>query len=102
MFTRIANVIVFRTIYKWVESGVGSPATRTLQWQIQGRHFRHVPPPPTVQNFCNFMQFFGKFWQNHRLAPPPGWLVPPPMGNPGSAPALECKFQIHQHLVNHS
>ena len=42
--------------------------------------------PPTDQNFLDFMQFFGKFdkivcWR------PPRWLAPPPMGNPGSAPA---------------
>ena len=41
------------------------------------------PPSPTAQNFHNFMQFFGKFWQNRRLAP--RW-APPPAGNPGSAP----------------
>ena len=27
---------------------------------------------PTAQNLLNFMQFFGKFWQYRRLAPPPG------------------------------
>ena len=42
--------------------------------------------PPTAQNFLNFMQFFGKFWQNRRLAPLPGGLAPPRTGNPGSAP----------------
>ena len=31
-------------------------------------------PPPTAQNFLNFMQFFRKIWQNHMLAPPlEGW-----------------------------
>ena len=30
--------------------------------------------PPTVKNFLNFMQCFGQFWQNHRLALPP-WRV---------------------------
>ena len=36
--------------------------------------------PSTAQNFLNFIWFFGKLWQNHRLAPPP-------TGNPGSVPA---------------
>ena len=38
--------------------------------------------PPMAQNFLNFRKF-GNFvcWC------PPGWLAPPPMGNPGSAPA---------------
>ena len=40
--------------------------------------------PPTAQNFLNFMQFFGKF--GNFLCWHPRWLVPPPMGNPGSAP----------------
>ena len=44
-------------------------------------------PPPTDQNFLNFMQFFGKIWQTCMLAhPPPRGLAPPPTGNPGSAP----------------
>ena len=33
---------------------------------------------PRGPNSFNFMQFFGKFWQNRMLAPPP-------RGNPGSA-----------------
>ena len=44
--------------------------------------------PPYGPKICNFMQFFGKFWQNRRLALPPGGLAPPPTGNPGFAPAL--------------
>ena len=40
-----------------------------------------------AQNFRNFMQFFGNFWQNCRLVPPPGGLAPPPVENPGSASA---------------
>ena len=39
---------------------------------------------PRGPNSFNFMQFFGKIWQNRMLAPP-GGLVPPPRGNPGSA-----------------
>ena len=42
-------------------------------------------PLPTVQNFLDFMQFFGKFDKIVCWCPPRG-LVPPPTGNPGSAP----------------
>ena len=42
-----------------------------------------------VQNVLNFMCFFGNFWQNHGLAPPPGGLVLLPTGNLGSAPAID-------------
>ena len=42
--------------------------------------------PNVAQNFRNFMQFFENFRQNHRLAPPPRGFLPPPTGNPGSAP----------------
>ena len=38
-------------------------------------------------NFLNFIQFFGKFWQNPRLAPLPGGLAHPPTRNLGSANA---------------
>ena len=41
--------------------------------------------PLTDQNFLNFMQFFGKI---SMFAPSHGGLVPPPMGDPGSAPDL--------------
>ena len=27
---------------------------------------------PMAQIFLNFMQFFGKIWQNRKLVPPPG------------------------------
>ena len=60
---------------------------------------KEAPPgacPPT-QNFLNSMQFFGKCWQYRRLAPPPGGLVPPPVGNPGSAPTQYKSFlTIHE------
>ena len=38
-----------------------------------------------AQNVLNFIQFFGKFWQNRMLAPQK-MLAPTPTGNPGSAP----------------
>ena len=45
---------------------------------------------PTGMHSClNFMQFFGNFWQNCRLAPPPGGLVLPHTGNAGFAPAFD-------------
>ena len=64
---------------------------------ISGRsrgHSQHVPP--MAQNFLNFLQFFGKFWQNCRLMPHPGWLVPPPTGNPGSAPGYSLDSSMHK------
>ena len=36
-----------------------------------------LPPLPTAQNFCKFMHFFEKFWQNHRLGAP-SWRVGAP------------------------
>ena len=53
---------------------------------------RYGTCPLQTKNFLNFMQFFdqsGKFvcWR-----PPPGGWVPPPTGNPGSAPELICKL----------
>ena len=42
-------------------------------------------PPPTAQNFLDFMQFFGKFDKIVCWRPPRG-SAPPPTGNPGSAP----------------
>ena len=48
-------------------------------------------PPHGPKIFSISCSFFGNFWQNCRLAPPPLGLVPPPTGNPGSAPAFKCK-----------
>ena len=42
--------------------------------------------PTGGPNSFSFMQFLGKFWQNRMLAPP-GELMPPPQGNPGSTTA---------------
>ena len=36
-------------------------------------------PPPTDQNFLNFMQFFGKTWQICMLVPPPRRILDPPL-----------------------
>ena len=52
-----------------------------------------------VQNFLNFIQFFGKIWQNRMLVPP----VLPPMGNPGSAPeknSLTLEKIVHASLTS--
>ena len=43
-------------------------------------------PPAMVQNFLNFMQFFGEFGKIIRRHPLPGGLAPPPTENPGSTP----------------
>ena len=43
---------------------------------------------PYGPKISQFHAVFRKIWQNHMLAPPQGGgLAPPPMGNPGSAPA---------------
>ena len=34
-----------------------------------------------------------QFWQNHRLAHPPGGLGPSPTGNPGFAPESRTELQ---------
>ena len=41
--------------------------------------------PPSGPTFLHFHAVFGKNWPNNRSAHPPLGLVPPPMGNPGSA-----------------
>ena len=46
-------------------------------------------PPPLAQNFFIFMQFSGKIGQIIGWRPPPLGLAPPPLGNPGSATAIE-------------
>ena len=51
--------------------------------------------PPTDQNFLNFMQtpIFGKICM---LAHSPGGMVPPPTGNPGSAPdQFQDKIEVN-------
>ena len=50
------------------------------QWRIQGG-----VPPPTAQNFLDFIQFLGKFDKIICWCPPRG-SAPPPTGNPVSAP----------------
>ena len=57
-----------------------------LRWGAPGAS------PRTAHNVCNFMQFFGKFGQIRRLAPPPERSVSPHMGNPGSTPGINCIF----------
>ena len=62
-------------------------ATFTVTWTVAG--FGGAPPgtcpPPYGPKFSQFHAVFLKIWQNHMLAPP-GGLVSPPRGNPGSAP----------------
>ena len=65
---------------------------------LGGGQPRHAPP--YGPKFSQFRAVFRKIWQNHILAPPPPHrgLVPPPMGNPGSAPDLGivcCVFEYY-------
>ena len=46
---------------------------------------------PYGPKFSQFHVVLWNIWQNCRLAPPPGGLVPPPTGNPGSAPDNETE-----------
>ena len=64
----------------------------------KGEGVRDAPPPPGGPNSFNFMQFFGKIWQNRMLVPP-GELAPPPRGNPGSATA--CSSILHRNHYFH-
>ena len=47
-------------------------------------------PPPSDQNFLNFMGFFRKCINILGWRPPKG-LAPPPMTSPGSAPGISSK-----------
>ena len=59
----------------------------TLQWRIYIVKFWTCTPPRGPNSF-NFMQFLEKVGKIVCWRPPPGELVPPPLGNPGSATAL--------------
>ena len=48
------------------------------------------PPVQILSISCSF----GKFWQNHMLAPP-GGLAPSPWGNPGCATASLLSLQLN-------
>ena len=63
-------------------------------WRIQGGRSRHAPPPPTVQNFLNFMQFLGNFEKNCVSATllRVGALS---YENPGSAPVTPFLVFVH-------
>ena len=54
-------------------------------------------PPPLAPNFFIFMQFSGKIGQIIGWHPPLG-LVPPPLGNPGSATVLRCEYHSEYHV----
>ena len=49
-------------------------------------HSKILDAPPRGPKFFQFHAVFGKFWQNHMLAPPGGFGAPS-RGNPGSATA---------------
>ena len=73
---------------------------KSLIWTVaifRGGRTRRAPPP-TVQNFLDFMHLFRKIWQKSICWRPPRGLAPPPTGNPGSAPA-EC-FDICRDKLN--
>ena len=65
--------------------------TRLLNWKmipvadLRGAQGTHPPGGPNSFNFMQFLGNFGKIvcWR------PPGELVPPPRGNPGSATGYE-------------
>ena len=61
--------------------------------------------PPRGPNSFNFMQFLGKFIKFVCWRPPPGELMPPPRGNPGSATGMyqDCggqSFEANLELGN--
>ena len=71
-----------------------------------GRSKGVVPPPPTDQNFLNFMQFLGKSGKFVCWRPlPPRRSAFPPMGNPVSAPVYpflsSCPSSILTTFVGH-
>ena len=69
---------------------------------LQYRGSCPLPPPLDSPNYFNFMQFWGKIWQNRMLLPPPRRVAPPPQGNPGTATAIfTCKepTEIIEDLV---
>ena len=49
-------------------------------------------PPSLAQNVFIFIQFLWKNWPNNRLAPPPFGVSAPPLGNPGSATAVDLEL----------
>ena len=72
------SIFVFNRIFRREPYTVRSGSCRLAVADLGGA------PPPHGPKFLNFMQFFTKFgkiicWR------PPGGLMPPPTGNPGSA-----------------
>ena len=78
---RVKDPLTFVTLFSAVRAAFyTSRAVADLRGST-----RDAPPPPGSK-FFQFHAVFGKCWQNRMLAPPPpGELVPPPWGNPGSA-----------------
>ena len=54
-------------------------------------------PPPYGPKCSQFHAVFQKIWQFRMLASP-GRLAPPPMGNPGSAPAEAVTIQTKDRI----
>ena len=67
-----------------------------LHWSVADLRGRRGRAPPGGSKFFQFHAVFGKFQQNHMLAPPRGVGAPPPRGNPGSATADSHAFPARQ------
>ena len=65
----------------------------------KGGGARGTRATPSGPKFLHFHAVFGKNWPNNRLAPLPLGLVPPPLGNPGSATESGICLLIHRWLV---
>ena len=61
-------------------------------WKFFIKAVADLSPPSTSQNFHIFTCFFGKFWQNCRLAPPP-------TRNPGSTPERRREPAVCLHCT---
>ena len=70
-----------------------------IQWRIYIVKF--WTRPPLVSKFFQFHAVFWKIWQNLMLAPPPGGLVSPPRGNPGSATDILLSFYAEGYEITY-
>ena len=93
MYDVSAFLILFYAIGCWCKDHF-IESTKPVADLGGGRERR--APPPLAQNFFIFMQFSGKIGQIIGWRPPLG-LVPPPLGNPGSATANDAVLQGNTH-----
>ena len=95
-------VMLFLTVRITEAFGLPKPSLFSdynVMWLLCSGGFRGNAPsvrPPYSPKFSQFHAVFGKIWQNHMLAPP-GGLAPPPMGNPGSTPALPSYSKLNSN-----